>query len=308
MLKIILKVVAGDTKTCGIHLDGCLSLIRARRQTDVKLSSKTKALHRIFFYLRVMQKAMPTGCEAESTDGTMASHDNQDGGYQAGSEELETCLDAQESSQGEFDSASWELIYGLPQGLIVLVWKTTKLLQELRHQATNPPAHDRTSTIATMCDQIEDEILDFPVEQAIARLDKAANMSKGNRQILKHHIRAFHQATIIFFSRSVRFMHRRHLQQYVHAVLHHLNEIEAVKARAGINAQPILWPAFVAAAQAIYPAVRNEFARWFERIEQHGVGTSRRTREALEELWRNEDVTSRAQTLLQWPQSHLILT
>lgn len=297
-----MQVVAGDTKTCGIHLDGCLSLIRARRQTGVNLSSKTKALHRIFFYLRVMQEAMPTGYEVESMD------DNQDGGHQAGSEELETCLDAQESSQGEFDSASWELIYGLPQSLIVLVRKTTKLLQELRHQATNPPAYGRTSTLAATCDQLEDEILDFPVEQAIARLDKAANMSKGNRQILQHHIRAFHQATVIFFSRSVRFMHCRHLQQYVHAVIHHLNEIEAVKVRAGINAQPILWPAFIAAAQAIDPAVRNEFARWFEVIEQHGVGTSRRTREALEELWRNESVGSRAQSLQQWPQSHLILT
>ncbi|GME49846.1 hypothetical protein FDECE_9932 [Neofusicoccum parvum] len=85
---VTIDVVSGDTRTCDIHLNGCESLIRARKRAVVKTSSKTKALHRIFFYLRVMQDATELTCNAfQSSDHERGEHGR------AGPDDFETYLD-----------------------------------------------------------------------------------------------------------------------------------------------------------------------------------------------------------------------
>ncbi|KAL1619155.1 arginine metabolism regulation protein II [Neofusicoccum ribis] len=273
---VTIDVVSGDTRTCGIHLNGCESLIKARKRAGVKISSKTEALHRIFFYLRVMQDATELTCNAfQSPD-----HERGERG-RAGPDDFETYLEPCEQLADEgFDSASYELIYSLPQSLLVLVHKTCKLLQRMNRA----DAVTFQRLLMPACDQLEEEILDWPVEEEVAKLG-GARMDKGNCVILQHHMRAFHNAAIIFFCRNIRFMDRRHLQQYVKAVIHHLDEIEKIKEKEMINAGPLLWPAFVAGEQAIDSSTRAQLVGWFNRIERHGVATAKLTRASLEETW-----------------------
>lgn len=90
---LMFQIVSGDTETCKIHLDGCESLIRARRRTRaIDTSAKIKALHRIFLYLRIIQEAMPTASNTQSTYDTFefGAHDIY---YQTGSDDLESYLD-----------------------------------------------------------------------------------------------------------------------------------------------------------------------------------------------------------------------
>lgn len=54
---VTIDVISGDTRTCGIHLDGCGSLIVAylsHPSKSQKISHTIRALHRIFFFLRSM--------------------------------------------------------------------------------------------------------------------------------------------------------------------------------------------------------------------------------------------------------------
>lgn len=272
---VTVDVVSGDTRTCGLHLSGCESLIRARRRGGVKISSKTKALHRIFFYLRVMQDATEFTCSAFQPARTSTES------HQSGPDDFETYLDPYEPLVDEtFDSASYELIYGLPQSLLVLVHKTCSLLQKIN--TCNGAAF--SPRMIPVCDQLEDDILEWPVEQEVARSERT-RMDDRNCRILQHHIRAFHNATIIFFCRKIRFMNRKHLQQYVKAVICHLEEIKSIKGKEIINARPLLWPAFVAGEQAIDESTRGRFLKWFHIIEQHGVATAKLTRASLEEIW-----------------------
>ena len=51
----------------------------------------------------------------------------------------------------------------------------------------------------------------------------------------------------------------------------------------------MLWPASVAASEVISQYIEAEILQWFELIEKHGVGTARRTREALQKMWKGEN-------------------
>ncbi|KAL1639390.1 arginine metabolism regulation protein II [Diplodia intermedia] len=206
-----------------------------------------------------------------------------DGGGGGGGEPYEPLVD----DGGELDSASYELIYGLPRSLLVLVHRTCGLVRKMNRvsaAAVPPPP-----LMADICDALEDEILDWPVDAEVARL-RRARVDESNSSILQHHIRAFHAATIVFFCRKVRLMNRRFLQRYVNGVVGHLVEIEAIKQREGISANPLLWPAFVAGAEAMESETRERLLGWFEVVERHGVATAKLTRLALEEMWRREDV------------------
>lgn len=302
---ITVDVVSGDTETCKIHLDGCESLIRARKRAGAKLSSKTRALHRIFFYLRVMQEAMPTAGHEPFTDTVGHPLANaSDDVYPINSDELESWLDPQSFNGEGYDTSSWELIYGIPQGLIILVRKAARLLRCMRQrrESTSLELH-----LDISCDDLEDEILNFPVEEAVQSLE-TANIDQTNREILQHHIRAFHQSVVIYFSANIRQMHTRHLQQYVQTTIHHLEIIEDIKGRTGIIAQPILWPVFVAASQALDGGVRSRFLQFFKDIEIHGCGISTRAREILEDTWSNEGSRGWSQARGLLFQRYLMLT
>lgn len=284
---LMFQVVSGDTETCKIHLDGCESLIRARRRTGaVDTSAKIKALHRIFLYLRIIQEAMPTASNTQSTYDTFefGAHDIY---YQTGSDDLESYLDLPKLTGDEYDSSSWELIYGLPQSLIMLVRKTSKLIGYMHRGDAFINVIPDVQRIVYMCDDLEDQILNFPIEEMVARF-MGANLNNRNRIILQHHVRAFHNALIIYFSSRVRRMHLRYLQHYVKTVIDHLEKIEEIKSNAGIVAQPILWPVFTAASQALDPSTRSQYLHYLNRAEIHGVGVATRARRVLEEAWRND--------------------
>lgn len=272
---VTVDVVSGDTRTCGTHLNGCESLIKARRD-DGRGSAKTKALHRIFYYLQVMQDATELTCNAFRPANNHAGcsiSDFNDAEY----------LDLYEAPIDEkLDSASYELIYGLPQSLLVLLHKVCNLLQNINSSENAAIA----PSLIQACDQLEDEILDWPVEEATARL-KTTRLDEPNSLIIQHHVRAFHNAITIFFCRNIRLMNRRYLQGYVKNVISNLVEIEKIKEREMINAGPLLWPAFVAGEQALDHATREQFVHWFNVIEKHGVGTAKTTRASLEDIWQH---------------------
>lgn len=195
-------------------------------------------------------------------------------------EELESTLAIDEHCAEPVNS-SCRLIYGVPPKLLALLRRACRLLSQKEHEITS-------SNLTLASEQLEEDILEWPINDAVRHLDSWP-LSIGNKLILQHHMRAFHQAIIIFFCRRVQRMHRRHVQQYVKTVIHHLKEIEKIKQEQHIWAGPVLWPAFVAASEAISQDTEVEILQWFELIEKHGVWTTRRTREALQKLWKEKN-------------------
>lgn len=285
---VTIDVISGDTRTCGTHLNGCESLIfayQSRPSKSRKFSHAVRALHRIFFFLRSMQDGTLHMCDVAPNEipnensQVVITQGEPKGRSDALLKELESIL-AIDEHRGEPVSSSCELIYGVPPKLLALLRRACRLLPQRERDVTS-------SNLMAACEQLEEDILEWPINDAVRHVDSWP-LSAGNKLILQHHMRAFHQAIIIFFCRRVQRMHRRHVQQYVKTVIYHLKEIERIKQEQHIWAGPVLWPAFVAALEAISQDTEAEILQWFELIEKHGVGTARRTREALQKLWQGK--------------------
>lgn len=305
MLSIVtIDVVSGDTRTCKIHLDGCQSLIKARTHFGTGQSARSKALHRIFFYLRVMQIAASYSIAPVSTDNSAQPGETWP-------DALDFLFEPPPSYEGDLDTASYELIYGFPQSLLVLIFRTCLLLQRSRSMASIMDDGSGNTTMLNYmlsCDQLENDILDWPVDEVVSQVSQAG-MDDANHCILVHHIKAFYQAVIIFFCRHIRFMHPKLLRPYVEKVYSHLGKIEEIKKTHRIDSGPILWPAFVAGEQATSANLRSQIIQWFETTERDGIGTATVTRKALEEAWKQDRPSrSMGERLLSLAYAQLILT
>lgn len=131
---VTIDVISGDTRTCGIHLDGCESLIVAylsHPSKSQKSSHTIRALHRIFFFLRSMQEGTlrmcdvaPAGIPNENSQARLQGRSN------ALLEELESTLAIDEHREEPVNS-SCELIYGVPPKLLALLRRACRLLERL---------------------------------------------------------------------------------------------------------------------------------------------------------------------------------
>lgn len=197
-------------------------------------------------------------------------------------DELETIFGAANDME-EIDTSSFEMIYGIPQSLIYLLRKTTRLIHagngapDFGQQSPHPPE-------LLNCDLIEAEVLEWPVERKIAVL-KTAPTTTGNLLVIEHYSRAFHHALVIFWHCWVRKMHRRYVQPFIEKVIVHMEQIELVKQEFCIQSGHMLWPAFIAASQALDPEVQIRFLKWFDTIAKEGIGSSRISKGILVDIW-----------------------
>ncbi|KAF4470970.1 arginine metabolism regulation II [Fusarium albosuccineum] len=243
-----INVFSGDTETREIHLKGCESLIRARRNTHSNPSATTQALHGIFYYLRIMQDA---------TDAWMTQDKVQTYEYL---DDTDPILDVDdEKFNDKTGSFSFELAYAVPRSLLLLLHKTCRLLRTLIRLSSR---NDKTMKITTMlaCDRLEEELMSFPIEEEIRRLKHAA-VDESNICVVQHYMRAFYHTTIIFFNSKVRRTHPRFLQKHVDLVVCHMNAGKKIKHEEGIATRVVLWPAVVAGQQAIETSTRQEILK-----------------------------------------------
>lgn len=281
---VTIDVIAGDTSTSEIHLQASETLLRGQlAKCGDELSNITKGLHVIFLYLRTMQEATKLLChQPEQSPGSIASS-SVSSCHRQPLEDVAELMISRESDE-DFRPWSLELIYGLPESLLLLLRKATRILRTNGRCDLENDVDASNSPMQSRVEQLEDEILEWPVEEVVARLETAP-VSEGNRLIMQHYTRAFHQAIIIFYSREAQNVHRRHVQPYVHQVIHHLEEIEHVKQTHNLQTGHMPWPAFVAGSQAMGHDIQNRFLQWFDTISAEGIWTSSLSRDALMEVW-----------------------
>lgn len=285
--------MAGETYATRLHLEGCESLIRAARErTRKSQSSKARVLHRVYYYLRVMQESTAATCELNLK---LQPKRLQAGLEHVGKEpqkitssmsldQVADWLAIERSDESESKSFSCEFIYAMPQDLIIIVGRCTNLVQDINlFWAENPDSvlpHD----LVSRCDAVEAQILDWPIEAALSS-PCFRQATKETQSIIYHQTHAFHQATIIFFLQHIRPVHRYHLQYYVLAVLNHIVAIEAIKTAERVVGGALLWPGFIAGSEAADEVLQKRFLAWFDWVGSKGIGSSRAARRVLVEVW-----------------------
>lgn len=325
----ISQVMSGDTTTCGLHLDGAFRFMTQARTWKTKFSPKAIALHRIYFYLRAIYEstaldqehsdlaALPPGFETATSPSTDTDTLPQPLRltWPENSNVADICLsgDVGRSTEPGMQMSTYECIYGVPQNLLVLFFKTTRLIREVicirtkgGRSAAMPP------DLAMRCDSLEHTIMDWSIDLELERCRVEGTMGPSY-DIIHQTTHAFHNALIIYFAQHIRLLSYRYLQSYVQLVLESIEAIEEIKAESRILAAPIYWPAFIAASEAFNDRLQARFKTWFDQMEVYGIEATRSGICVLNEVWKSgpiagTDITSRWRMVVDETRAHLMLS
>ncbi|KXH38073.1 hypothetical protein CSIM01_04563 [Colletotrichum simmondsii] len=317
---ITINVMSGDTSTCGVHLDGAQQLIVHMGKGKPRLSSKARALHRIYYYLRVIYESTAplrsSTCRFSPSSGEGVLHMLHSPGQQMSTNafpfpEEDTISTCSESAQAANEMASYECIYGIPQSLLVLLQRTIDLIDRVDAARENYGITSIPKDLDRMCDDIERDIFDWPLDLELTRYrDSDIGTSF---EIIYHQTHSFHNALIIYFSQNVRLLSHRYLRQYVTEVLHDIEAIETIKAETKLLAAPLFWPAFMAATEAHDQHLQSRFRQWYTKVAVYGIKAVRTGTQVVYEVWErgpssNSRVTSQWRTVVEETGATLMLT
>ncbi|KAK1472412.1 hypothetical protein CCUS01_05796 [Colletotrichum cuscutae] len=314
------QVMSGDTSTCGVHLDGAQQLIIHMGKRKPRLSSKSRALHRIYYYLRVIYESTaplrsPT-CRFSPSSGEGVLHMLHSPGQQVSTSTFpfpdeDAISSCSEPVQAASKMASYECIYGIPQSLLVLLQRTIDLIDRVDAARKNHSITSMPKDLDRTCDDIERDIFDWPLDLELTRY-RDADIGTSF-EIIYHQTHSFHNALIIYFSQNVRLLSHRYLRQYVTEVLHDIETIENIKAESKLLAAPLFWPAFMAATEAHDQRLQDRFRQWYTKVAVYGIKAVRTGTQVVYEAWKRGPssdgrVTSQWRTVVEETGMTLMLT
>jgi hypothetical protein len=157
----------------------------------------------------------------------------------------------------------------------------------------------------------EHDLLTFPDQSELPYQEGIS--SYISEELTQNHVLAFHNAVAIFFKRALcdggttvtppvvtsegawsitdltTCSESRQIngQTLVSDVFSHLENIDAIAGDSTIA--NTLWPAFVAAAEAIDTPLRHRALIWFARARRHGIGNIAKAKQLTMEVWRRLD-------------------
>ncbi|KAH6880716.1 fungal-specific transcription factor domain-containing protein [Thelonectria olida] len=289
MLSMIsINVMSGDLDTCGLHLDGAWRLMSYARNWKTKYSTKARALHRIYFYLRTIYESTALGSRAEAARVENTPPEASSAPLIStrvtvpADEECPTATSLLPDSVARM--VTYECIYGVPQKLLVLLAKSVHLIGQITESRQKDGSVLVPDHLAAECDELETCIMDRQFEDELERWLPDRNST--NSAIIRHQTQAFHNAVIIYFAQHVRLLGHRYLQPYIRAVLEHVEAIERIKTETYTLAAPLYWPAFIAASEAFDPELQEGFKRWYEQVEVYGIEGVRTGFKVLLDVWK----------------------
>lgn len=274
--------MSGDTHTCGVHLDGAGELLKFLWSKKRSFSAKTRSLYSIYCYLRVIyESTLARQAEApaqrESRPESVFCFFNGTASDEVGDRRLSSPIIAAET-------AMFEYIYGIPQQLLAILERITRLIRRVDDFRTANKLAHLPEDIDIACDRLENDILDWKLEDDNS-LSLAAD-TDATRGIVRNQTRAFHGALVIFFSQNIRLLDHRYLRQEVDNILESIETIEHIKAETNMLAAPIFWPAFIAATEAFDPKQQARFRKWHEEVTAYGIASVRTGIDVVNEVWK----------------------
>ncbi|KAF4339914.1 component of the argr regulatory complex [Fusarium beomiforme] len=151
----------------------------------------------------------------------------------------------------------FQKIYGIPEPLAVLIYNSGQVVRALERARGDSDVPFIPESLMPICNRLEQEILDWPVESEAERCSKEGE-SPTSAAIMKHQIRAFHNALIIYFAQNVRGTAPQLLRPYVERVLESVKAAEGVKSEAQLLAGPCFWLTFIASSAALDSRLQEE--------------------------------------------------
>ncbi|KAH7324914.1 fungal-specific transcription factor domain-containing protein [Stachybotrys elegans] len=289
---VSINVMSGDTSSCGVHLDGAGQLITHMGSFKQTYSPKATALHRIYYYVRLIYES--TVMDGPSFNARYPMPTGQD--------DLSGCqnsLNITERDDTIKPSASWEkarmstyeYVYGISRDVLMFLRRCIATVELVDNARAAKEGGGIPYELEHQIDELERDILDYDCEDHLRQL----NLLDGSvsSRIIMLQSRAFHNAVIVYFSQNVRLLNHRYLRQYTEAIIEHIEEIEQIKADTSTLAAPLYWPAFIGASEAYDAQLQDRYRHWYDRVEMYGIEAVRTGIRVLDEVWRMGAVPKR---------------
>ncbi|KAL5325586.1 hypothetical protein ACEPPN_006714 [Leptodophora sp. 'Broadleaf-Isolate-01'] len=203
---------------------------------------------------------------------------------------------------------------------IKTLWCLNKTVSLSTIHSTFPPGKTWSAAQLVELEELQRE-LDFPLRNpeafraSISSINSDGNGSrtaeswqKGIPQIItdeikENHVWAFHYSVILFFRRALAHTLPSQppspsstapsstapipSQTLISSALLHLENIDSLTSSTPIS--NTLWPAFIAAIEAVDTSLRHRALAWFVRARRHGIGNIEQAEGLVREVWRRVD-------------------
>lgn len=208
----------------------------------------------------------------------------QESSHHAADEAQETALrDIHLEDSRENPNTMYGMIYGISETWLRLLSQTTRLANQMDAiKATEDTAIP--SSLLRKAAQIED---------IVCSLASSPSVSTGNALPNMHLHKALNSALVIFFYRRIRNVNPWILQSHVDDVIRALASFDQALTQQRFDGPGLVWPAFMAACEAITTTKRNRLMHWIECASaKTGIHYYRQAKEVIEEVWKYRDALS----------------
>lgn len=244
-------------------------------------SRKAKMLHQIFLFLRIIEESTyiyPSNWQPEQTPSStelfpsmrfpsLRTHSlgqGRDIDALCGGN-IEHSLLGQPCCTHKFETVPlFSQVYGIPESLFSLISRITALANEVStggalHATNALPPH-----LLEVSEALEKEVCGWTNETGDAGTNPPPdeNSLPESQFYMPHFISAIHSATVILFYRRVYKLNPLLLQAQVETVIDHLIRTEVEKVNSAVVNTAIVWPGFIAAAEALSPALKEKCESW----------------------------------------------
>jgi arginine metabolism regulation protein II len=276
-------------------------------------SRKTRILHYIFLFLRVIEESTYIYPEGENGRRLGIDELNKDDLLfpSIQTHVLQTSQASSTFSRAEFEMGLLSIvpnspsllmeIYSIPLSLFSLISRATSLANALDLEAPAEADKLRDPERAKQIKKLENEICTWNIEDAIivetGAIDETVDASPANDGRTQHLILALHNALMLYFYRRIYNVNPWLLQSFVVKVLEHLQMVEQEKLEFNILNTSIVWPGFIAAAEACGEESRRISLAWLKgNWRKSGWRSFEQAAIIAEELWNtrqsgNHDIT-----------------
>ncbi|AAS50191.1 AAL175Wp [Eremothecium gossypii ATCC 10895] len=189
-----------------------------------------------------------------------------------------------EINETRIDTLSMDVLYGLPNSLILLFSDCVSLVRHRfyfkRHNTAQP------TSFGLFCVKIEQRLLSWKPEWIFWKDDSKAEFINDTVEGVYHHTMSFYYGLLIYYFTMARSLEDHTLQNYVQKVLSHLRELGNIIEHKDVKIVPLMWQGFMAGCSCTDSSMQLEFKKWTAQLVNFGIGSYWGARQIMLEVWR----------------------
>lgn len=307
-------MIQGDSEQrlfCLIQAEKFISLNGFKAST---LSPKRRALHHCYAYMRIMAETTSINDNlsaklmgANISDETMPCRDFRIYPNIVFSENIMAMEKDPAVAQRDLHLAipgRWSLtlfpkIYGIAESFLMLLSQVIRLANE-----RDISLHQSEEGVLNLRDfWIRAKTLEKAIRVLLVSCDGHTHWEDESQVEGKPRARAMYTALLIFFHRRINDLDPSLLQREVEAVRDYLERVRVDEAAlGGENMATLIWPAFIAACEAVHSETQMFFSYWFEScFVMTGLINASVARQIIEMIWAKREESGLGGEMCNWP-------